>query len=59
MEDRLIQDYLRVTGGVMPEDYDNPEYQGQQFVKFSLLEATNFDYSNSTCLKADSDLEFL
>lgn len=48
MEERLIQDYLRVTGGAIPTVYSDPERQGQQIEKFSLFEAANFDYSNFT-----------
>ncbi len=48
MKERFTQDYRKVTEGIMPEDYTNPEQQGQQIVKFSLLEATNFGYSNFT-----------
>ncbi len=48
MKEQLIQDYLKITGGIMPKGYTNPEQQGQQIVKFSLLEATNFGYSNYT-----------
>lgn len=51
MEERLIQEYLRVTGGVMPAVYADPERQGQQIEKFSLFESADLDYSDFTNLE--------
>ena len=51
MEERLIQEYLKVTGGVMPAVYADPERQGQQIEKFSLFESADLDYSDFTNLE--------
>lgn len=55
MNEQLMQDYTKVTGGIMPQGYVNAEHQGQQIVKFSLFEATNFDYSNVTRLDSGTN----
>ncbi len=54
MEERLIQGYRKITEGIIPEDYTSLQQQGQQIVKFSLLEATNFGYSNFTHLNTET-----
>jgi len=54
MKEEFVQDYLKITGGIIPKVYTNPEQQGRQIVKFSLLKATNFGYSNGTNLNAES-----
>lgn len=49
MNEQWIQDYLKITEGIMP-DYVDPERQGQRIEKFSLLEEIDLDYSNVTTL---------
>ena len=48
MDDRLLADYLMITGGFLPDTYPGPEEQGEQIVKCSILKETNLEYSNTT-----------
>lgn len=45
-DDNIIQEYLKITKGFVPNDYFGPEKQGQQFVKCSVLRNTSLEYSN-------------
>lgn len=46
--DNILVDYLKITGGIIPETYLGPEDQAKLIVRCSILEDTNLEYSNST-----------
>ena len=46
--DNVLLEYLKITGGFIPETYLGPEEQAKRIVRCSILEDTVLEYSNST-----------
>lgn len=46
--DNTMQEYLRITGGFIPDIYLGPEEQAKRIVKCSILKDTNLEYTNFT-----------
>lgn len=46
--DNIMQEYLRITGGFIPDIYLGPEEQAKRIVKCSILKDTNLEYTNFT-----------
>lgn len=46
--DNVLVEYLKITGGIIPETYLGPEEQAKRIVRCSILEDTNLEYSNTT-----------
>ena len=49
MDDNMIlEDYIQITCGNIPNEYRGPEEQGKSIAKCSILEETCLEYSNFT-----------
>lgn len=48
MDSQVMSEYLRITGGYLPEAYPGAEEQGKRIVKCTLLKEEDLYYSNST-----------